>query len=215
MPACFRRRNWCAISAVLPTEFPLAQFQGQQGSNYVIIIEGLTNVGNLQLNCKMGVAPPLTNALRRCFVPLGGSLVLDNPATNWCPLPTCQWRRNGVDIPGATNDTLVLTNFHSGMTGTYSIRVSNFVSTATRNVATTSLVGPFTVNHWWSTNGPQIGFVLNASNSMPFVLESSTNLNGAWLPIATNPDPCFILTVTNTDVLITPQRFFRAAPWSP
>ena len=205
----------CDLSSASNGVPAIAQFNGQLGTNYAIVLEGVTNIGNLQLNCKMGVAPALTNALRRCFVPLGGSLVLGNPATNWCPLPTCQWRRNGVDIPGATNDILVLTNFNAGMTGTYSIRVSNFVSTVTRNVATTALVGPFTVNHWWTTNGPQVGFVLNASNSMPFVLESSTNLNGLWLPIATNPDPCFILTVTNTDVLITPQRFFRAAPWSP
>lgn len=205
----------CDLSSASNGVPAVAQFPGQLGTNYAIVIEGLTNVGNLQLNCKMGIAPALTNALLRCFVPVGGSLVLRNPATNWCPLPSCQWRRNGVDIPGATADTLVLTNFNAGMVGTYSVRVSNFVSTVTRNVALASLVGPFTVDHWWTTNGPKVGFVLSTSNSMPFVIQTSTNLNGFWESIATNPDPCLILTVTNTDVLTSPQRFFRAAPWSP
>lgn len=205
----------CDLSSASNGVPAVAQFQGQLGTNYAIVIEGLTNVGNLQLNCKMGIAPALTNALLRCFIPQGGSLVLRNPATNWCPLPSCQWRRNGVDLPGATGDTLVLTNFSNGMVGTYSVRVSNFVSTTTRNVALTSLVGPFTVDHWWTTNGPEVGFVLSTSNSMPFVIQTSTNLNGSWESIATNPDPCLILTVTNTGVLTSPQRFFRAAPWSP
>lgn len=205
----------CDLSSASNGVPAVAQFPGQLGTNYAIVIEGMTNIGNLQLNCKMGVAPVLANPLLRCFVPSGSSLVLQNPATNWCPLPSCQWRRNGVDIIGATNDTLVLTNFSGGITGTYSIRVSNFVSTVTRNVAVTSLVGPFTVDHWWITNGTQVGFVLNTSNSMPFVIQTTTNLSGPWLSIATNPDPCVILTVTNTDVLTNPQRFFRAAPWSP
>lgn len=205
----------CDLSSASNGVPAVAQFPGQLGTNYAIVIEGMTNIGNLQLNCKMGVAPALTNPLRRCFVPLGSSLVLQNPATNWCPLPSCQWRSNGVDIAGATNDTLVLTNFSASMTGTYSIRVSNFVSTVTRNVAIANLVGPFTVDHWWITNGTTIGVVLNTSNSMPFVLQTTTNLNSPWWPIATNPDPCLIFTVTNTDVLNSPQRYFRAAPWSP
>lgn len=205
----------CDLSSASNGVPAVAQFQGQLGTNYAIVIEGLTNVGNLQLNCQMGVAPALSNPLLQYFVPAGGAVVLRNPATNWNPLPACQWRRNGVDISGATSDTLVLTNFNSGMTGTYSIRVSNFVNNVTRTVATATLVGPFTLGHWWVTNGTTPGVALNTSNSMPFVIQTTTNLNSPWVPIATNPNPFLILTVTNTDVLNTPQRFFRAAPWSP
>ena len=163
----------------------------------------------------MGVAPPLTNALKYCFVPEGGGITLAMPATDWCPLPDCQWRFNGVDIPGATGSSLTLSGFSALQVGTYSVRMSNFVRTATREVANVALVGPFTVNHWWTTNAGKVGFVLNASNAVPFVLETSTNLNGLWSPIATNPDPCSILIYTNSSALTTPQRFFRAAPWPP
>ena len=205
----------CDLSSASNGVPAVARFQGQQGTNYAIVLESTTTNGNLQMNCKMGLAPALTNALKYCSVPAGGSVVLNMPATNWCPLPACQWRRNGIDIPGATSATLTLTNFSALQVGTYSVRISNFVSTTVRNVALVSLAGPFSVNHWWTTNGAQVSLVLNASNSMPFVLETSTDLNGFWSPIATNPDPCFFLTYTNDGALLTPQRFFRAAPWSP
>lgn len=193
----------------------VAQFPATQGTNYAIVVESFEALGNLALNCQMGVAPALTNPLLHYFVPEGGGLVLQMPATNWNPVPSCQWRLNGVDIPGATNPTLTLSKFSALDEGTYSVFVSNFVSSATPDVALVSMVGPFTVNHWWSTNSGKIGFVLSTSNSIPFVLETSTNLNGSWTPIATNPDPFKILFYTNGNPFLSPQRFFRAAPWPP
>jgi hypothetical protein len=193
----------------------IAQFNADQGSNYLVVVEGYQASGNIEVNCLMGTAPALTNPLRYCFVSEGGSFLLSMPATNWFPTPACQWRFNGIDLPGETGTTLLVNNFGAGKVGTYSVWMSNFVSTATRDVAYLALAGPFLISHWWTTNGSDVGFVLNASNSAPFVLETSTNLNGSWLPIATNPDPCLILLYTNLGALTQPQRFFRAAPWPP
>ncbi len=205
----------CDLSSASNGLPAIARFDGTLGSNYVIVVEGFEESGNLQLNCQMGVAPPLNNPLLKYFVPEGSGVVLDMPATNWNPLPDCQWRLNGANIPGATGPTLTLSNFNALGVGTYSVFVSNFVSSTIRNVAAVSMVGPFTVNHWWTTNSGKAGFSLSASNSMPFVLETSTNLNSSWSPIATNPDPFKILFYTNENPLATPQRFFRAAPWPP
>jgi subtilisin-like proprotein convertase family protein len=193
----------------------IVQFDAQQGSNYLIEVEGFQAAGNIELNCLMGAAPPLTNPLRYCFVAEGGSFLLTMPATNWFPTPVCQWRFEGADLPGETGTTLLVNNFGAGKVGVYSVWMSNYVGTATRDVAHLALAGPFLISHWWATNGSEVGFVLNASNSTPFVLETSTNLNGSWLPIATNPDPCLILLYTNLGALTQPQRFFRAAPWPP
>lgn len=205
----------CDLSSASNGVPALAQFPATGGTNYAIVVEGFEASGNLQLNCQMGVAPTLTNPLLNCFVPEGGGIILQMPATNWNPLPYCQWKLNGIDLPGANSPTLTLSNFSALGVGTYSVYVSNFVSSTTRPVASLSLVGPFTVNHWWDTNAGKIGFVLNSSNSMPFVLETSTNLNGSWTPIATNPDPCTVLLYTNGSPFAVPQRFFRAAPWPP
>jgi len=192
-----------------------ATFTAQSSSNYMILLERYGPTGVVQLNCKMGVAPPLNNPMQNCLVAAGGSITLSMPATNWCPLPICQWRFNGVDILGETGPTLLVKDFSAGKVGTYSVWMSNFVGTATRDVAYLALAGPFILNRRWITNGTDVGFVINASNSTPFVIEASTNLNGAWLPVATNPDPCLILLYTNSGALTYPQRFFRAAPWPP
>jgi hypothetical protein len=193
----------------------VVQFTAQQGSNYLVVVEGFQASGNIELNCLMGTAPALNNPLRYCFVSAGGSIQLSMPATNWFPAPACQWRFNGGDLIGETGTTLLVNNFGAGKVGTYSVWMSNFVGTATRDVAYLALAGPFLLNHQWVTNGTDVGYVINASNSTPFVLETTTSLNGSWLPIATNPDPCLILLYTNLGALTDPQRFFRAAPWPP
>jgi len=53
------------------------------------------------------------------------------------------------------------------------------------------------------------------SNTTPFVLQSAGVITGPWTSVATNPDPCLILLYTNSSPWLSPQRFFRAVPWSP
>lgn len=189
------------------------RFNAQLGTNYTIIMEGLGSTGVVVLNSKMGVAPSLFNVMKTCFVSSNGSITLDMPATNWCPLPACQWRLNGIDIPGATGLTLPVTAFDESKVGTYSVVMSNFVRKTTRDVAYLALAGPFTLDRSWTTVAGKLAFVINASNSTPFVLQTSTNLSSPWQSVATNPDPCLMLIYTNPGALTVPQRFFRAAPW--
>jgi hypothetical protein len=193
----------------------IVEFDAHKGSNYLVLVEGYLPGLNVELNCLMGLAPALNNPLRYCFVPPGGSILLSMPATNWFPAPACQWFFNGSPMAGETGPTLLVNEFSGGKVGTYSVWMSNYVGTATRDVANLALAGPFLINHWWTTNATGVGFVLNASNGAPFVLETSADLNGAWTPVATNPDPCLILLYTNLGALTDPQRFFRAAPWPP
>jgi subtilisin-like proprotein convertase family protein len=192
----------------------VAKFTATQGTNYTIVIEGV-GAGNLTVTSKMGVAPALSYSLKYCLVATNGGIVLSMPATNWCPLPSCQWRCNGTNIPNATNASLLVTNFQADRIGTYSVAISNFVSSTTVAVAYLDLAGPFTLGHAWVGGGLTLGFKLFASNAAPFILETTTNLNSPWSPVATNPDPCAILFFTNGSPWLDAQRFFRASPWSP
>jgi hypothetical protein len=69
----------------------------------------------------------------------GGSVALSVTATG-VPAPTYQWKRDGADIPGATNSTLALNNVSAADAGTYKVIVRNFAGTAT------SLPARLTVN---------------------------------------------------------------------
>jgi hypothetical protein len=191
------------------------QFAALQGVDYTIVAEGYQASGNLQITCTMGVAPPLTNPIQHCLVASNGTIELTMPATNWFPPPVCQWRFKGVNLPNETNATLLVTNFSEDDAGTYSVWVSNFVSEITRDVAALAMAPPFLLQHSWSTNAAGVSWTITASNAAPFVLETTTALNGPWLPIATNSDPCLILFFTNSNAFVDPQRYYRAAPWSP
>jgi hypothetical protein len=57
-------------------------------------------------------------------VPIGGSATIYVSARGSLPL-NYQWRLNGVEIPGATNPTLDLSNLRDDQTGYYNVEISN------------------------------------------------------------------------------------------
>lgn len=204
----------CDLSSATNGVPCVARFDAKSGTNYTVVVEGYEASGNIRLSAKMGVAPALTNPVKYCAVPEGGSIVLQMPATAWCPVPTCQWRLDGIDLVGATGSTLTLTGFNEKNVGTYSVFVSNFVGTATSDVAVLDLAPQFTLDASWITNSG-IRYRIAASNSTPFVIQTATSLAGPWSPVATNPDPCIILYYTNNSPFIDSRRFYRAVPWTP
>lgn len=67
------------------------------------------------------LSPPLNQV-----VPAGGTAVFGVAPAGTLPW-AFQWRWNGTLLPGATNDTLTLTNVQSANEGVYSVEVSNVV----------------------------------------------------------------------------------------
>jgi subtilisin-like proprotein convertase family protein len=193
----------------------VVQFNVDKGTNYTVVVEGFQASGTLVTTSRLGVASILTNQLLHYFVPEGGGLAISSPATNWVPNPACQWRLDGVPIPNATNATLTLSNFSELNVGTYSIYVSNFVSTATRDVADVQLAPPFVLVDSLITYNGSRAYKVVTSNAAPFVLESTTDLSAGWIPVITNPNPSLILYYTNFSPLTFPKQFYRAVPWAP
>jgi hypothetical protein len=193
----------------------VVQFDVDKGTNYTVVVEGFQASGTLVTTSRLGVATILTNQLLHYFVPEGGGLAISSPATNWVPNPACQWRLDGVPIPNATNATLTLSNFSELDVGTYSIYVSNFVGSATRDVADVEMAPPFLLVDSRISFGGGFAYRIVTSNAAPFVLESTADLSGSWIPVVTNPNPNLILYYTNFSPLTYPQQFYRAVPWSP
>ncbi|MCX6954077.1 MAG: immunoglobulin domain-containing protein [Verrucomicrobia bacterium] len=69
-------------------------------------------------------APKILTQPEAQTVPQGASARFSVTATG-DPAPTYQWRKNGVEIPGATMDALFLPSVSAGAAATYSVRVAN------------------------------------------------------------------------------------------
>jgi hypothetical protein len=84
----------------------------------------------------------------------------------------CQWRFNGLDIAGATNSTLVLSNLQSWQAGNYSVVVSNTNGSAASPPAGLKLLGSLMV----TPNSQGAGTVLQSPNRSSYLLGSTVRL---------------------------------------
>ncbi len=84
------------------------------------------------------LAPPQNQ-----MITTGSNVIFGVVAASTEPL-TFQWRRNGVDLPGATGPVLVLTQVQSTDAGQYSVMVSNALGSALSASAMLLVVSPAT-----------------------------------------------------------------------
>lgn len=83
---------------------------------------------------EIGTTPQFASQATPQTAVIGGSVTLGVTVTATGPI-TYQWKRNGVNIPGATDATLTLTNVQAAQGGNYSVVVSNLLGTITSNAA--------------------------------------------------------------------------------
>jgi parallel beta-helix repeat protein len=81
----------------------------------------------------------------------GSRALFSVEANSYHPL-TYQWRKNTTDLPGATNDTLVLSNMTATATGEYSVVVQNQAGSVTSRRAIVTVTGTLDPNT--ATIGP-------------------------------------------------------------
>ena len=116
----------------------------------------------------------ITNQPPSRAVPAGTNVSLSVGVDGSGPL-SFQWRHNGADIPGATNASLDLPAITVNDLGAYSVRVSNFISSAVSSNATLTLdpLGPpalLTAN--FNSNYTQVTLTFHK----PITPASATNL---------------------------------------
>jgi autotransporter-associated beta strand protein len=107
-------------------------FDNLFATNRIISLDGTasflvsTNGTNLILSGYSAVTPPvITRAPEPVAVSFGGSGTLSVVATSPVQPLSYQWRWNGVNIAGATNPTLTLTNIQTNLSGLYDVVVAN------------------------------------------------------------------------------------------
>ncbi|MFA6545189.1 MAG: immunoglobulin domain-containing protein [Limisphaerales bacterium] len=118
---------------------------------------------------------------------------------------TYQWRRYGINIPGANtstlslSNTLTLTNVQTNNTGNYTVVIGNAFGTVTSDVATLEVLTPpvITTQPLGSTNlvGDPLSFTVEATGS--------TNLFYQWRFNGTNVGDALTNTFTIDSVSVT------------
>ena len=76
------------------------------------------------------VAPVVAIQSSGAGTSVGGTVTLTSTVTGTMPL-TYQWQRNGADLPGAAQPTLVIVNAQAAHLGTYTLKVTNASETTT------------------------------------------------------------------------------------
>jgi alpha-tubulin suppressor-like RCC1 family protein len=171
----------------------------EEATNVVAIAAGADH----DLALVGGGRPVIESPLADREVARGGTVYLQAVASGARPL-SFQWKRNGVDVPGATNSVLMLTDAQPADGGAYSLSVSNAFGGVTSRQALLNVV-PLLI-----TKSPlrHVGFVgenftfaVEAQSSVP--LSYQWQENGTDLPGATAP----WLTLTNLSLSRTGTRY--------
>ena len=139
------------------------------------------------------VAPVIVQHPHSQTVSLGSDVNFTVVATG-APL-FFQWRKNGVDVSGATNSTFIITNVQFADAGAYKLVVSNSGGMATTEAVILTVVQPVSI-----TGQPQSTNVnLGGTVSFTILAGGGDTLSYQWLRNAT-PIPGAIstsLTITN------------------
>ncbi|MBL9210757.1 MAG: immunoglobulin domain-containing protein, partial [Opitutaceae bacterium] len=117
-----------------------------QGGTFTIQVQGFGTGGNGQpepitftISGGAATAPVFTAQPAGQTVLAGATVTLSATATG-SPTPAFRWRRNGVEIAGATNSTLVLPNVQPADAGDYTVVASNSAGSVTSAPATLTVV---------------------------------------------------------------------------
>ena len=110
-----------------------------------------------------------------------GTTVTFSTGASGTPAPTFQWRKDGANLPGATNASLVLTNVQAAHAGSYLVVVSNSAGIITSNAATLTVDAiPVTAPGPSLTAQPQSQYVAPGTAVTFAATATGTGLSYQW-----------------------------------
>jgi len=113
----------------------LVQFAASSGATYFVAVDSLpASAGIMQLNFCLGDPSTITAQPQSQTLNEGADAVFSVNAVSGGTL-RYQWRLNGINLPGATNRTLVLNNITKTNGGSYSVVVANECAATTSHSA--------------------------------------------------------------------------------
>jgi len=228
------RRDGTAISGATAASLNIASAAAGDAGTYDVIV---TNVcSSVASNAAVvEVREPVSIDVQpvAATVCSGQAAALTVSASGTPPL-TYQWKRNGVDITGATNATYAVSSAAAANSGTYTVVVTNFCTSATSQSAVVTVKLPPTLQvqptdiaaclntpttlsvaatgtppltYQWRKNGIEITAATNAALAIPSVNADSA---GVYDVVVTND--CGVLTSAAAAVTVREPTVIATHP---
>jgi hypothetical protein len=169
------RKNDAAIAGATNASFSLANAQPADAGSYSVVV---TNVAGSVISAAALVtvlAPPSIAAQPQAQSVTAGADVSFSVTANGASAATFQWRKNGIDLPGATASALTLNNVQPEDAAEYSVALRNAAGSAVSTVAVLEVKFSRLIN--LSTRGYVApgaaltpGFVLRGRGAKPLLI---------------------------------------------
>ena len=132
------RKNGNNISGAAASSYSIASAQAGDAGSYTVVVTNsagavTSNPATLTVNPLL-LGPSIVQQPTDRSVPIGGSVSFAVAATGTAPL-TYQWRRNGINIPGAITNTYSIGYVQTNHAGSYTVLVTNSIASVTSNPA--------------------------------------------------------------------------------
>ena len=167
------------------------------GSYAVLVSNPFGSAASANAVLTVGIAPAIVLQPSNQLASVGASATFAALANGTPPL-AWQWSFNGTNLPGATNNVLVITNAQLSDAGTYAAQVANPLGSDTSSNAVLSVGFPPGISSQPVNQNVVLGatatFQVSASGTPP--LQYQWSFEGTLLPTATND----LLTITNAQV---------------
>lgn len=150
-------------------------------------------VGAILAGCSRATPPTISTQPSAQTACVGGSVTFSVTAAGTAPL-SYQWRKDGTNIPGATNATYTISSVTTGSAGNYTVVVTNKAGTVTSTAASLTVNVAPTISAQPASQSACLGqsvlLSVTAAGTAPLSYQwrkDGTNIAGATTAIYTIP----------------------------
>jgi uncharacterized repeat protein (TIGR02543 family) len=134
------KKNGVDIAGATAATLSISNVQLADAATYTVVV--LNKAGTITSNpATLDIAPFISSQPVSRTLTVGSSVSFTVVAAG-SPAPTYQWKKNGVALPGATADTLMLSNVQLADAGIYTVALTNTAGSLQSSPATLSITSP-------------------------------------------------------------------------
>ena len=185
-------------------------FNAVAGTTYHIAVDGYRDAPgriSLRLTSVLLTAPAITNPPQSLTVVSGQTAIFAVTATGTAPL-SYQWKKDGINVPGATGSTLTLSNTQLSSAGVYTVTVTNGSGSITSQAATLT-VTPLESPPILLTHPADIRVAVGQSATFTVTASSPTSLTYQW-----RENGIAIRGATSSTLTLNNLQIFNSANYS-